>query len=401
MSFLAAVPAGALCERFRPGGSRPRGLVTLAIAGAAWAGIAFIPSPATAPHASLRVAVVQTNVPQDNKIAWSIEQELRDFDRFLTLTRRAADSQPRPDLIVWPETMLPGPTLEPDALDLLRREGIFERAGSAPNEQQVPVTSFADLVLELQRALGIPMLVGEEAWTGLSIESPPEGGVRLRPAHRYNSAYLLRGGRVGGPRYDKVRLTPFGEYMPYIDAWPWLKRQVLSVAARGMSFSLDAGHTLTVFEVSGARLVTPICFEATESNLCRRMIYADGRRRADILVNLTNDGWFGGSDRTREQHLQIARWRCVELGVPLVRAANTGVSAVVDASGRIVGRQGPGYRSDGVLPGTVEFDPTAPPTLFARVGNMFGAAACAAAGALSIATLWRRSTRKLDASPSR
>lgn len=400
VSFLACVPAAALGERLCPGGSRLRGLATLGIAGGAWASIALLPHAAPTAPASLRVAVVQTNVPQDNKIAWDPLQELRDFDRFVEFTRQAARATPRPDLIIWPETMLPGPTLEPESLETLRREGVYETAGAPPHEQKIPLVAFADAVLELQKELGVRMLIGEEAWTGLSIEQPASGGILLRPARRFNSVYLLRDGRVDGPRYDKVRLTPFGEYMPYIDAWPWLKRQVLSVAARGMAFNLDAGRSLTVFDVPGAgasaRVVTPICFEGTESDLCRRMVYSDGRRRADLLVNLTNDGWFGSSDLAREQHLQIARWRCVELGVPLVRAANTGVSAVVDASGRVVERPGPGYRTDGVLRGTVEFDPAAPPTLFARVGNMFGAAACAGAGALSIATLWRRSTQKLE-----
>ncbi len=404
VSFLACVPAGAMGERFARTGSRTRGLTALALAGAAWALPALLPAHQPAAASSLRVAVVQTNVPQDNKIAWEIEQELRDFDHFVALTRRAAGATPRPDLIIWPETMLPGPTLEPESLGILRSQGVYETAGEPPNAQKVPLAAFADGLLDLQKILGVPMLVGEETWTGLSVERTPSGHVSVEYAHRFNSVYLVRDGRTVGPRYDKVRLTPFGEYMPYIDAWPWLKRQVLAVAARGMAFNLEAGRALTVFEVGGvgeslARLVTPICFEATESTLCRRMIYDGPTRRADVLVNLTNDGWFGSFDLTREQHLQIARWRCVELGVPLVRAANTGISAIVDTAGRVVGRgveSGSGYRREGLLVGEVEFDPHAPPTLFARVGNLFGQVAGGLAALHAVASVWRGSRRKFE-----
>src|SRR5262249_19106398 len=147
------------------------------------------------------------------------------------------------------------------------------------------------------------------------------------------------------------------------------------VGAGGMSFDLAAGEHLTVFslELTGTRVpgkpdpackyltfVTPICFEATKSELCRRLVYEHGARRAALLINVSNDGWFGSTQGWRllftggrQQHLQAARWRCVELGVPMIRAVNTGISAWIDRTGK-VRQAGPDNREslvnvDGIL----------------------------------------------------
>jgi apolipoprotein N-acyltransferase len=121
------------------------------------------------------------------------------------------------------------------------------------------------------------------------------------------------------------------------------------------------------------RVVTPICFETTWGTHCRELVGAGGARRADVLVCLTNDGWFADSDHGREHHLQAARWRCLELATPMLRSANTGVSAAIDADGRVLARgvdgDGAGRRVDGVLSALVPL-PTGT-TFYLRHGDLF------------------------------
>jgi apolipoprotein N-acyltransferase len=257
-------------------------------------------------------------------------------------------------------------------------------------------------VLDLQRSVAIPMLVGEEARTRMRLERV-EGGIALPFDQRFNSAYLLLDGHVAAPRYDKIRLTPFGETMPYIRFWPWLQDRLLGLAATGMHFDLAAGRERAVFTIPGftpIRAVTPICFESTVASLCRSLVFdSQGRRRVDLIVNLTNDGWFGASLIGRLQHLQAARWRSLELGTPTLRAANTGVSAIIDARGRVVawgvdGRPGAAF-VDGVLSGQVALNPGSTP--YARVGDLAGWVALAAGFLLVLAVaIWRTPSRPAE-----
>jgi apolipoprotein N-acyltransferase len=342
----------------------------------------------------LPVAVVQTNVPQSNKMSWRIQDEIDEWRRLENATLRAATAGPGvvPDLIIWPETMMPGPTLEPEALEVLAREGMQWNLPVNPVDASAPtslrMTAFADRLLEMQNQLTIPMLVGEEALVGLEVVKGDATGSRvsLKIASRFNSVFLIDGARISRTRYDKIRLTPFGEVMPYISAWPWLEARLLALGAAGMRFDLRAGTEPTVFAVGSAslgrdvRVVTPICFEATTSWVCRRMIFADGARRADLIVNVSNDGWFGWWDAGRVQHMQQARMRCIELATPMVRAANTGVSAIVNARGQVLeqgaiaedGTRGT-VRVGGVLWGRVPLAAGSP--LYAVVGDAVGCAA--------------------------
>jgi len=299
------------------------------------------------------IAVVQTNVPQDNKIAWTIDERRADFDDFLRLTREAAAEDPA--LIVWPETMFPGIALDPESLAALRDASLFYADGA-------PVTFFADELRRVQREIGVPMLVGAIAYDGFELDVTPEG-VRFESDAEYNSAILIEGGEPQAARYDKIHLTPFGEVMPYISWSDWLESRLLSVGAPGMSFSLSEGQKPTVFESSGLRFATPICFEATMSSVCRTLVYEGGERRADALIQLTNDGWFGRWPGGREFHLLMARCRAVELGVPIVRAANTGISGVVTAEGAVT-RRLDAFSAGVLLTGPLE---AGAPTLYGRV----------------------------------
>ncbi|GJQ30711.1 MAG: apolipoprotein N-acyltransferase [Phycisphaerae bacterium] len=342
---------------------------------------------------SVRVAVVQTNIPQSNKIAWTIEEELAAMARFEALTRDAAAQ--RPALIVWPETMMPGLSLEPSALAELRAKGLFFRVHEAAGEREVDADEFAKRLFALSREIGVPMLVGEEAWEGLRIRDGADG-IRFEKDHRFNSVYLVRGGALGLERYDKMSLTPFGEVMPYVRHWPALQQQLLDLAATGMAFDLSEGQRRAVFTIETSegpiRAVTPICFESTSAGVCRTLAYDGGTPRTDLVVIVTNDGWFGDSDLARAQHLQMARWRAAELGVPVVRAANTGISAVIDARGRVVASgidsQPGAARVDGVL--TAEVTLSDQPTFFARLGNAAGWFCLSGGVGLGIAAAHRR-----------
>ena len=343
------------------------------------------------PTASL--AVVQTNVPQSNKVAWSVEDRVRDFASMRDMTLDAA-TPGAPDLIVWPETMFPGETLSPDAVTEIKRAGLVYEDGT-------PAWVFNEALLDLQRTAGAPMLVGSLGYDGLHIEATPDG-VEIEQEGKFNSAFLIEGGAVQPERYDKMHLTPFGEVMPGISWNDRLEGWLLSLGASGMAFDLDAGRSVTVFAVPlrGAepgqpralRVVTPICFETATPGVCRRLVFSGGVRRADVLVNVTNDGWFGSAPGKRAQALQVARWRCIELRTPMVRAANTGISASIDSAGGVQAA-GPENRSGrervaGVMRATVSL-PRRGLTVYARIGDAAGWLSLLVAGLAAAVTLRR------------
>jgi apolipoprotein N-acyltransferase len=314
-----------------------------------------------------RVLVIQTNLPQDNKIGWPLEQQYRDFEAFTaqTIAAHAAASATGPvDLVVWPETMLSGWGLEEESIRTLV-------------EWRVPPGDhFAAAIARLQQTLATPLLVGSAVYQGLRVV---EG--RFQWDAHFNSAYLLTG--EGPPaRYDKHFLTPFGETMPLISRSDWLEERLLAIGAAGMSFNLDASPDVQTLSLPGAAgagpaailVGTPICYEDTIPWLCRRMVYSGGRKRAAVLINLSNDGWFGWWDGGRAQHNQIARFRAIENRVPMARAVNTGQSLAIDSTGKAIERIGRGRygeaRQAGSLAAVLPLDQRV--TLYARWGDLLG-----------------------------
>jgi apolipoprotein N-acyltransferase len=166
--------------------------------------------------------------------------------------------------------------------------------------------------------------------------------------------------------YDKLHLVPFGEYLPFQD----LMEKLGFVQLTKVQGGFIAGTRRRPIELPNApRMLPLICYEA--------IFPGDVAARDDRpgwIVNLTNDGWFGISTGPY-QHLQQARLRAIEQGLPLVRAANTGISAVIDPSGRIVARLGLGVEGvlDSGLPSAI------PPTIYARSGDVPAAAIVLAA----------------------
>ena len=146
---------------------------------------------------------------------------------------------------------------------------------------------------------------------------------------RYNSAVLVNREGAAVDRYDKMRPVMFGEYVPLAYYWPWLYR--LTPLADG----LDPGEAPKSLSVGDVRIAPNICFETLLPHFIRGQVAtlrAEGAE-PDLLVNLTNDGWFWGSSEL-DLHLMCGVFRAVECRKPLVIAANTGFSAVIDADGR-------------------------------------------------------------------
>ncbi|MCH7797471.1 MAG: apolipoprotein N-acyltransferase [Planctomycetes bacterium] len=337
------------------------------------------------------VLAIQTNLPQDNKVGWTQQQQVQDVAGFVELTLAAAAAVAvTPDLVVWPETMLPGFGLEPGAIDASVAHGLVEPA------------VFARTIARLAGDLGVPVLVGSPSFIGMGVRQ-----MQWTWDAHYNSAYLVTGSPPY-PRYDKSFLTPFGETMPYISAWPWLERQLLAFGAGGMRFDLDSNPCVTRFEVpwSGgtAVLATPICFEVTMGRVCRRMVYQDGVKRVDALVNLSNDGWFGSNDAGRRQHVQAARFRCVENRVPMIRSVNTGMSVAVDSSGRLIGPlavTGDGFAARPRTPGWLlaELPLDRRSTVYGRIGDVWGWACLVSTAVLWIAAAMVRRRESGTGSP--
>lgn len=331
---------------------------------------------AAPPAAGPRLVLVQTNLPMSNKIAWSPEAQVEDFRAFARVTvegvRRARESGPV-DAAVWPETMVPGIGLEPESLRTLVDGGYF------------PSDRFEQALRELSTIVGAPLVVGSPAYLGLRVE-----GQRYAWDRQFNSAYLV-GPEGRRARTDKIFLTPFGETMPIISRSDWLEQRLLDLGAHGMTFDLDAADAPSLLRVptaSGdAALGVPICFEITAPWASRRIAFHDGARQAEVLVNISNDGWFDASRAGRRQHLQVAQLRAAELATPVVRAANTGISAEIDAAGRVVARLP--AQTEGALAAAPRRAAGVP--LAARVGD--GVAWCALAASVVGLALERRRSK--------
>ena len=279
LSFLFALSAYALYRSLEAQGAmRPLalGAALLPLTGA------LMPSPTTWTSDSaspLRVAIVQGNVPQDQK--WDQGRGAAILERYRAMTL-AADA----DLIAWPEVVPNRP------LDLLG--------------------DYFDKLDEETRTQGAALLAG------VLIRGEDDDTI-------FNSILAL--GAAQG-RYDKRHLVPFGEYFP-IPAW---LRPIMDVLGTPYSdFSADGPRREPVI-VHGQRLGISICFEDVFG-----AEFARESRDASVLVNATNDAWFAHSSAPH-QHLDIARFRALENGRWLVRATNTGISALIGPDGHVLAR---------------------------------------------------------------
>ena len=296
------------------------------------------------------VAVIQTNVPQSNKVRWSWERQLEDVFQVIDMTYEAVQhAKVKPSLIIWPETMLPGSGFEVDRFDF------------APwDESFTPFWFWSEKIRMVSKELDTPILVGSQTWVDIEVIEDSEY-LRVEPASQFNSAVLIQPDGTT-QRYDKIFLTPFGERIPYIEKFPELKEWVREKVAAAMLFDLSAGGAPNRFSIPCTQIAhpreteitfaTPICFEDTVPSVVRQLIWKNGERQADALINLSNDGWFGDDDGARLQHVREARMRCIENMTPMLRAANTGMSCLIDQDGQVRDHSLP-IRESGILPARV------------------------------------------------
>ena len=280
-----------------------------ALLGAMWGfGVWALAQPMPAPP-GVTLRLVQPDAPQDTK--WDAAHAQDYFDRLIYATSAAG----KVDLVIWPETALP--YLINDNPDL---PAMIGDAGHGA------------LV-----AVGLQRVAGGRGWNAMQVFGP-DGAVRAS--------------------YDKHHLVPFGEYYPGGDLlYDWFGLATFSARA-GNAYSMGPGPAVLDLGGKLGKVMPLICYEAVFPQDLR------GTARPDWLLQITNDAWFG-TWTGPFQHAAQARLRAVEQGLPLVRVANTGVTEVVDARGRVTASLPFGTQGflDAALPGPL------PATPYARFGE--------------------------------
>ena len=343
-SFLVVLVNAGLAEAVRgTGRARAAGLATaVVVVGASLAfGAARLSRPeAFAPGEGLRVLIVQPNVEQDVRHEAGTAERIH-FD-VTGLTRGLLAKSPS-DLVLWPEsaTLLAWPWSE----------------------------GFRQEVIRLCREEKTALLFNT-VWS----DRPSDDD-----APYFNSALLVDGNGVVGEPYHKLRLVPFGEYIPLRFLFRWVPQ--VSQAVPG---AFTPGTRAIPLELSGVRLGGAICYEVVYPWIVRAQVEAG----ADALYTLTNDAWYGDGG-AQEQHFQAAVFRAVETGRPMLRAAVTGISGWVDGRGRTLARLGPGRRAG--IAGRLRVPPRGARTLATRAAD---AVPLVCAAALLVAILRARASAR-------
>jgi apolipoprotein N-acyltransferase len=323
-----------------------------------------------------RLALLQTNLPQRYKMGGDAVEIL---ERIGILIQRAVQANPRPDLVVWPETAYPYSyiTVDPStpSAALARQvERISDQitVGDWLDKKQ----KVDDHLHALTDAAGVPMLVGT-----LYYDHRPDG---LR---KYNTAALFEPLVRTIRWYHKIHLVPFGEFIPFLDALPWLT--VFTPYRNGYVPTLTFGHEPVSLPLGPYRLAVAICFEDTVPHVVRRFFREspDGRQ-PDILINMSNDGWFQGSSEL-DMHLAVSVFRTIEHRVPIARAVNTGISALIDGNGEI--RDTLPRLTESVLSVTVPLDDRT--SLYTKLGDWLGMSCLAVTIGLVPMSLLKRGAR--------
>jgi apolipoprotein N-acyltransferase len=285
-----------------------------------------------APHKE--VALIQGNIDQNMK--WDPLYQSQTIDIYRSLSRQAAPSES--GLIVWPETAAPF---------YFQQRDMMQTA-----------------VVDVARTSGSALLFGSPSY------EKENGHISYM-----NSAFLLKpDGTVSG-RYDKVHLVPYGEYVPLRRFFPFIGKLVAGVG------DFKPGKGFYPLALDGNRLGVLICYEGILPEAARDY----KRGKAEILVNITNDAWFGKTSAPY-QHLSMTVFRAIESRLYLVRAANTGISAIIDPRGEILSRTGLFERT--ILKGTVKIIDEK--TCYAAYGDAFVYLCIVALLIITISTTQRR-----------
>ena len=279
------------------------------------------------PVGKVKVALVQGNVSQQEK--WDPALKYLILEKYQALTRLV--SLQRPDIIIWPETAVPGYLV---------------------NENEV-----LDRVVNLAREVNTPLLIGSPFLN--------------KSKEAYNSAFLVSGKGKVLARYDKIHLVPFGEYIPLNRIFSF----VAKIDKRIGGGQFNRGSEYTIFKIptssgqaSEVGFGVLVWFEDIFPGLVRVFVI----RGADFMVNIKNDAWFGTSGAAY-QHTQALVLRAVENGIGIARCANTGISCIIEPSGRVTRRvsdnQGNLIFITGYLTGDVTLLRNL--TFYTRFGDLF------------------------------
>jgi apolipoprotein N-acyltransferase len=298
----------------------------------------------------VRVGLVQACVAQDQK--WNPELARSILEKHETLTAEAAASGA--SLVLWPESSSPFPIAFPDR---------------AQSGRVLPNTEYRQRLEALVRRLRVDLIFGTVDYRVVDGDTRP-----------LNAAALLDSDGAWGRVYAKMHLVPFGEYVPMSGILGSVNRWV-----QGAIGDFLPGREAVVVEVGRLRVGTAICYEMIFPELVRRFV----RSGATLLANLTNDAWFGRSAGPA-QHFQMVRMRAVENRRYVVRAANTGISSVIDPCGRVLALKG--LMQEGVLLGMVHGNRTM--TFYSRHGDVF-VILCAILTAAALATFLPRASLKI------
>jgi apolipoprotein N-acyltransferase len=275
----------------------------------------------------IKISVVQGNIDQSKK--WDAQYAQEIMKIYTELTQEAAKDQPA--LIIWPETATPG-GVNQDMRLYMEVRNIAKKAGTH-------------------------LLIG-------SSQQQKIAGKGKKDLKYFNSAFLIspEPKAVKNQRYDKIRLFPFGEYLPFQEFIPWSSFGVPNM------IGYVSGKEFTVFALPEFRFGVTICWENVFPDLFRQFI----KNGAQFMINITNEAWFGRS--AAPHHLvSISVFRAVENRVFVVRCANTGVSCIIDPYGRIIDRvrdeKGQDIFIRGVIGGWVT--PLETRTIYTQYGDLF------------------------------
>ena len=232
----------------------------------------------------IRIGLIQGNIAQTDK--WNPARADMILQRYLQLSKQAADNGAQ--FIMWPESSTPFYFEEDIAGGMIRG---------------------------LVRGLGTPLLLGSD-----EVEDAD-------PPRTYNAAFMLDTHGATAAVYRKIQLVPFGEYVPFQRLLFFVAPLVEAVAA------FSHGTRVTMLPVEGHMISTAICYEVTYPWLAREAV----RQGSEMLTTITNDAWYGESSAAF-QHFEMAAMRAIEQGRYLARAANTGISGIIDPYGRVLVR---------------------------------------------------------------
>ena len=227
----------------------------------------------------MSVRLIQPNAVQEKK--WSKEFAPIYFEKMIEMTAE----QPKTDIIIWPETSL-----------YLTYNSAFEELD------------------KMRKAAGESILIF--------------GALRIDSRNFLNNSLIIENKSQETVFYNKAKLVPFGEYLPFINLKSYFK---ISERSNLFGWGFKRGKGSELLNLSnGLNFVPLICYEAIFSNFLKPSV-----KNADFILQITNDAWFGKSIGP-QQHLAQLRIRAIEYGLPVIRVANTGISAIIDANGKVI-----------------------------------------------------------------